>query len=245
MHIKVEKMHYFKFLATDVTADLQTSENKVIIKNVGLKHAGGFLKMAGVISRGEKVNQLALETIVSHVDIHEFFDAFDNFGLKDFTAANLQGYLSAKTEITAGMTDKAALLPHSINGTIDLNLQNANLINFSPIGGVAKLAFPFRNFKNIKLGEFNAHFDVHGEQITIYPLKFSSSVINMDVAGVYGLNKGTDIIIDVPLRNPKKDTIIEDKEKLAQKRYKGIVLHLRAKADSTGKIKVGLNKDRK
>jgi len=81
--------------------------------------------------------------------------------------------------------------------------------------------------------------------IRIYPLKLSSSAINMDVAGVYGLSKGTDLSIDVPLRNPKKDTTITDQEKLDKKRYKGIVLHLQAKADSTGKIKVGLHKDSK
>ena len=245
MHLKVAEMHYFKFVATDVHADLLTSENRVVIQNVGLKHAGGFLKLNGAVSRGEKINQLELATTVSHVDVHEFFYAFDNFGLKDFTAANLQGFLSAKTQITAGMSDKAALIPHSINGTIDLNLQNGELIDFSPVKGVAKLAFPFRDFKNIKLSEFNAHFDVHGEQITIYPLKFSSSVLNMDVAGVYGLKKGTDITLDIPLRNPKKDSTIQDQDKLLQKRYKGIVLHVRAKTDSTGKIKIGLNKDHK
>jgi hypothetical protein len=245
MHLKVAQMHYFKFLATDVHADLLTSENRVIIQNVGLKHAGGFLRLNGAVSRGEKVNQLDLATTVSHVDVHEFFDAFDNFGLKDFTASNLQGYLSAKTQITAGMSDRAALVPHSINGTVDINLQNGELIDFKPIGSVAKFAFPFRNLKNIKLSEMNAHFDVHGEQITIYPFKFSSSVLNMDVAGIYGLTKGTDITLDIPLRNPKSDTTIQDKDKLLQKRYKGIVLHVRAKTDSTGKIKIGWNKERK
>jgi hypothetical protein len=67
----------------------------------------------------------------------------------------------------------------------------------------------------------------------------------MDVAGVYGLKKGTDITLDIPLRNPKKDTTIQDKQKLEKKRYRGIVLHIRAKTDSTGKLKVGFNKDKK
>lgn len=91
----------------------------------------------------------------------------------------------------------------------------------------------------------NARFDVHGDQITIYPLKFSSSVLNMDVAGVYGLSNGTNLTMDIPLRNPKNDTTIQDQEKLLKKRYKGIVLHIRAKADSTGKIKIGWNKEGK
>jgi len=245
LHLNVAQAHYFKFLATDVHAELLTSEDHVEIKNVGLKHAGGFLRLNGSVTKGEKTNRLSLNTVISHVDVHEFFEAFNNFGLKDFTADNLKGFLSAKTQITAGLTDQATLEPNSINGTLDLNLQNGALINFNPIGTIGKFAFPFRDLKNIQVRELNARFDVHGDQITIYPLKFSSSVINMDVAGVYGLHNGTDLTLDIPLRNPKKDTTITDDEKLLKKRYKGIVLHIRAKADSTGKIKVGFNKEGK
>ncbi|HTD98434.1 MAG TPA: AsmA-like C-terminal region-containing protein [Mucilaginibacter sp.] len=245
MHLNVAQVHYLRFLATDVHADLLTSEDRIVIHNVGLKHAGGFLKMNGSVEKGETTNRLALKTVISHVDVHEFFDAFNNFGLKDFTSENLTGYLSAKTQITAEMSDQASILPGSVNGTLDLNLQNGALINFNPIGSIGKFAFPFRNLKNIRVRELNARFDVHGDLITIYPLKFSSSVLNMDVAGVYGLKKGTDLTLDIPLRNPKNDTTIQDQEKLNKKRYKGIVLHIRAKADSTGKIKVGWNKDRK
>ncbi|MGF7077707.1 hypothetical protein [Mucilaginibacter sp. UYCu711] len=59
------------------------------------------------------------------------------------------------------------------------------------------------------------------------------------------MTKGTNITIDVPLRNPMGDSTITDKAELQKKRFKGIVLHLLAKADETGKVKIGLNKNRK
>jgi len=245
MHLDIARVNYFRFLATDVHADLLTSEDAVVIKNVGLKHAGGFLKFNGAIQRGSDLNKLSLKTVISHVDVSEFFDAFNNFGLSDFSSENLKGYLSAKTQITAGITDDGHLVKNSINGTLDVNLQDGALLNFKPIYGIGKFAFPFRDLKNIRVRELNARFDVNGDMIKVYPLKLSSSAINMDVVGVYGLTRGTDLQIDVPLRNPKKDTTITDQEKLDKKRYKGIVLHLQAKADSTGKIKVGLHKDKK
>ena len=245
MHLDVAKVHYLKFLATDVHADLLTSEDAVIIKNVGLKHAGGSLKLNGTIQKGSNLNKLSLNTTISHVDVHEFFQAFNNFGMTDFTADNLKGFLSAKTQITAGLTDDGHLVKNSINGTLDVNLQQGALVNFKPIYSVGKFAFPFRDLKNIEVRELNARFGVNGDMIKIYPLKLSSSAINMDIAGVYGLTRGTDLTMDIPLRNPKKDTTITDPEKLKKKRYKGIVLHLQAKADLTGKIKIGLNKYRK
>jgi hypothetical protein len=81
---------------------------------------------------------------------------------------------------------------------------------------------------NITLSELNGDFDIMGDKITINPMEISSSVLNMDVAGVYGLTNGTDIALDVPLRNPKNDSKITDKEELQKKRFKGIVLHIRA-----------------
>jgi hypothetical protein len=245
MHLDVSNVYYNKFLATDVHADLLTSEDAVVIKNVGLKHAGGFLKMNGSMRRGQDLNKLKLNTIISHVDVNEFFKAFDNFGLSDFTADNLRGILSAKTAITAGVTDDGKLVKNSINGNLDVNLQQGQLLNFKPLYSIGKFAFPFRDLKDIRFRELNAHFDVNGDVFKVYPLKLSSNVINMDVSGIYGISKGTDLAIDVPLRNPKKDTTITDPAKLEKKRYKGVVLHLHAKADSTGKIKIGLGNDRK
>ena len=243
MHLDVTNVHYNRFLATDMHADIATSPDGVTIKNLGLKHAGGNLQLTGALKRSGGINKLALNTAVSNVNVREFFYAFDNFGLHDFTYQNLKGTLSAKTQISASLTSKGDFLPGSINGTVNINLKNGSLINFKPLLSVGKFAFPFRDLKNITIPSLDAKFDIRGEQITINPMKISSSVLNIDVAGIYGLNKGTNIALDIPLRNPKKDTTIVDKQELDKKRYKGIVLHVLAKADDAGKVKFSWNKD--
>jgi hypothetical protein len=245
IHLEAANVHYFKFLATDTHADLVTTPDGLIIKSVGLKHAGGTLNLNGYLKKGNVLNRLSLSTAVSNVDVREFFYAFDNFGLKDFTYENLKGSLSAKTEITANITNKGSLEPKSINGTVDMNLRNGALLNFKPLLGVGKLAFPFRDLKNISIPSLDATFTMHGDKIEISPMQISSSVLNVDVAGTYGLNNGTNIALDIPLRNPKNDTTITDMEKLKKKRYKGIVLHILAKSDENGKVKIGWNKNRK
>lgn len=245
IHLDAANIHYLKFLATDAHANLQTTSEGLIIKSVGLKHAGGSLEMNGYLKKGEVLNRLSLNTVVSNVNVREFFYAFDNFGLKDFTYENLKGTLSADTKITAGITNKGTLEPGSINGTATINLKNGALVNFQPLLGVAKFAFPFRNLKNITVPNLDATFTLHGDQIEIAPMQISSSVLNVDVAGTYGLKNGTNIALDVPLRNPKNDTSITDKDVLKKKRYKGIVLHILARSDETGKVKLGWNKGKK
>ena len=71
-------------------------------------------------------------------------------------------------------------------------------------------------------------------------MKISSSVLNMDVAGIYSFGKGTNIALDVPLRNPKNDKDITDKQLLEERRNRGIVIHLLANDDQKGKVKIKL-----
>ncbi|RKR83563.1 AsmA-like protein [Mucilaginibacter gracilis] len=246
MHLEVAKLHYNKFLATNVKADLLTSPNGVAIQNVGLKTAGGSLSLNGGIKKSGARNGLNLNTTVHNVNVQEFFESFNNFGMKDFTSDNLRGTLSAKTQITGIMDNNASLIGKSINGNLNISLTNAALVNFKPLVSVGKFAFPFRDLKNIRIPKLDAKFAIKGEKIEISPMQISSSVLNMDVAGTYGLNKGTNIALDIPLRNPKGDSTITDKQELQKKRFKGIVIHLLAKTDEeTGKVKISLNKHHK
>jgi hypothetical protein len=245
MHMEVAKLYYKKFLATSVRADLLTSSDGIIIKNVGVKHAGGSLQLNGRLMQGKALNSFALNTTVSNVNIHEFFYAFDNFGLTGITYENLKGFLSAKTQINGGITDQGNLVPRSVKGTVNINLKNGALLNYSPLIKVGKFAFPFRDLKNIEIANLDGRFDLRGDQIIINPMQINSSVLNADVAGIYALTRGTNISFDVPLRNPKKDEDITDKDELQKRRFRGIVLHLAAKDDGTGKVKIGWNKDHK
>jgi hypothetical protein len=245
MHMDVAKVYYKKFLATNVRADLLTSSDGIIIKNVSVKHAGGALQLNGKLLQGKSLNRFAVNTTVTNVDIREFFYAFDNFGMQSFSHENLKGFLSATTNITGGITDQGSLVPRSINGVANVSLRNGALLNYSPLIKVGKFAFPFRDLKNIEIPKLDARFDLRGDKIIINPMQLSSSVLNADIAGVYGLTSGTNIALDIPLRNPKKDEDITDKEELNKRRFKGIVLHLAAKDDENGKIKIGWNKDHK
>jgi len=87
-------------------------------------------------------------------------------------------------------------------------------------------------------------FNIDGDKINIDPMQINSSAINMNVAGVYSLSKGTNITMDIPLRNPKGDTAIIDVTQRNKKRMKGIVLHILAADGEDGKIKIKWNKNR-
>ena len=239
-NLAVNKLYYKKFLATNVKANVLMTEKGVVVKNAGLKHAGGSLVVNGGMSQSGKLNKFDIDVAVNNVDVRKFFYAFDNFGMESLKSENLRGIAYCKAKLQGKATDEGTLVPRSMYGQVSFNLKNGKLLNFDPVRNVGKFAFPFRDMNTIEFYNLDGKFDVAGEKVTIHPMQINSSVLNMDVEGVYSFGKGTQIYIDVPLRNPKKDKDITDEEELAKRRNRGIVVHLTAEDDKDGKVKVKL-----
>lgn len=244
IHLRVDKVYYKNFLATDATANFLMADNIIRVNNVSVKNAGGSLKLNGNLVQKGNVNNFTINTKIDNVNTSNFFYSFNNFGMKNFTSKNLTGFLSAQAHLTGGINSRGDIVPRSLKGVVTVNLKKGALLNFSPITSVGKFAFPFRDLKNIRFANMDMKFDIDGDKINISPMQINSSAINMDVAGVYSLSKGTSIAMDIPLRNPKNDSAIVDVTKRNKKRMKGIVLHILAADGDDGKIKIKWNKNR-
>lgn len=240
MNLDVEKLFYNKFSASKMKAQVLLSEKGMSVKNAAINHAGGSLNFNGLLTHGKNFNQFDMNVNVRNVNIEKFFYAFNNFEMQTLSSKNLKGYLFSKSSIKGSFGNDGKLVTNSINGTVNFNLKQGVLTNFEPLKSVGKFAFPFRDLDYITFSNLNGKLDIAGEKIKIYPLKISSSVLNMDVAGIYSFGKGTNIALDVPLRNPKKDKNITDKQLLEERRNQGIVIHLLASDDENGKVKIKL-----
>ena len=69
-------------------------------------------------------------------------------------------------------------------------------------------------------------------------MQINTSVIKLDIAGDYGLSSGTDLQLDVYLRDPAKDAKEVSKTAKIENRNKGVIVHLQAVDDKNGKIKI-------
>lgn len=244
LNLAVDKIYYKKFLATDATAQLYVSEQGIQIKNTRVKHANGSINVTGNLYQTGNATRFAIDAVVANANVKSLFYGFDNFGLESITYKNISGNLFSKVKLNGRISNHGVLLPSSLSGLIAFNLKNGALLDFQPLINVGKFAFPLRDLNNITFSDLGGALDVRGEKINIRPMKISSSVLNLDVAGIYAMNKGTNITMDVPLRNPKKD-LGSSREEQLKNRMSGIVLHLVAVDGEDGKIKIKLNRNRK
>lgn len=242
IRLTVDKAIYDKFVAKNLDADISLRGEGIFFNKISVVQAGGLLSLNGNIIQEPSSNSFKINSKISHVSVKDFFYSFDNFGQKTITNKNLKGYLSSLVNISGKISHTGKILPRSINGKVVFNLNNAALVNFDPMVKVGKFAFANRNLSNVEIKNLDGTLNIRGDKVEISPMQINSSAMNFNIKGVYALGSGTDIAMDIPLRNPKGDENLTKSEK-REARMRGIVLHLKAVDDEKGGIKIRWNKD--
>lgn len=238
--VKIDRLRYRQFDALAIHADVRMDRDIINLHDVRVQHAGGSIKMEAVLQQQSNRSDIAVKATIEQVDVARFFYEMENFGLKTLTDSNIRGVLSADADVALSVSDTGSILPHSMKGRISFNIQDGALLHFEPLEKVGKIIFRRRDLSNITFRDIRNTLDLQGSRIYINPMRIESSVLVMQVEGIYGLERGTDILIDVPLRNPKKDELILDDSIRAERSMKGIVLHLNAVDGEDGKVKIRL-----
>lgn len=243
LQLNVNKAIYNKFVARNLSANVSLLGDGIYFNEIKVSHAGGTLNLNGNLKQVGAINKFSIRSVISKVSVKDFFYAFDNFGQNSITNQNLKGYLSAKVNASGSITNKGYIVSRAMYGQVIFNLRNAALVNFEPLQKVQKLAFANRDFSNIAIDNLDGTLTLNGDKIEISPMQVNSSVLNFNMKGIYSLGDGTNIAMDIPLRNPKKDEDITNKREKEIARMKGIVLHIKAIDDGKGGVKVRWNSD--
>lgn len=243
MAVNLNKVQYRKFTAQNVKANVQLTKESIRLNNVALRAAGGSMQLNGTVTQtGNGNDKFTVDARIQQVQVDQLFHAFENFGQDGVEGKNLKGIFSATARLSGGMKEDASIRPHSMFGTIKFDLKKGALVNFEPLERIGKFVFRKRDMSNITFENISNTLDIKGNKVVIYPMVISSSVVNIELEGVYGLPKGTDIKMKIPLRNPKGDDLITDITELQKRRKRGIVVNLHAVDGEDGKVKLKLGK---
>lgn len=235
---RVDRMMYKSFDAQDVIAQLSLNQQNIQFQKVQIRNGGGALNISGFINQAAPNNPFRVKALVSNADVSKLFSSFDNFGQTAISTENLAGSINVDADISGNVTDAGAILKNSFNGSVSFNLKDGQIRHFQPFEKVGKVVFKKRNLADVTVKDLQGRLDISGSKIMIRPMKIQTSALNMNVQGVYGLAGGTDISIEVPLRNPEKEGANTPLGMLLRT-GKGIVLHLRAQDPTGDGVKIG------
>src|SRR5690606_15048489 len=91
----------------------------------------------------------------------------------------------------------------TLNGQVKFNLTQGELNNFEPFLQLQKFIFRNRELQHITFQDISDTFDIANGLVTIHPMEIISSAIYLKMQGQYAFDKGTDLLLEVPLRNPQ------------------------------------------
>lgn len=236
LHMKVDKIEMDAFTANTMVADIDLLSNKIVVNKMKVNHAGGFIDLNGYVHQSATNNPFAIKGKIKNVDLDLFLLAFDNFGMQAVTNENIRGKFTSDIDLMGKFTDQGVLLKRSIKGNVDFVLSDAAFINFYPFTEIKKYVFKRRNLDSISFFDIKNNFLVEDGKVIIFPMEIRNNAMNVFIKGIYAFEEGTDLSIEIPLANPKKDNkrVLEGK---ASKR-RGLKVYLRAKDDEDGNVKI-------
>jgi hypothetical protein len=237
LSLNAKQLIYKKFYADNLVASLEMDDNAINLKDIKLQHGGGRIMMKGLLRNAPASNPFSYKAQLKNINVSKIFAAFNNFGLKSLTDKNIGGTLTADVTMQGGLTTKAQIIPDELKGFVKFNLQNGQLVDFEPVQKIQQTIFKTRNFSDIQFADLHDLLEINGKNITINRMEIRSTVLSMFVEGVYNMQTGPDLSIQVPLSNLKKnkDSVLVNKGISSKP---GISARLRAQRGEDGKIKI-------
>lgn len=239
MNVAVDKLVYKDFEATKVSGRLALDSAGFRLQDAKLNQANGTVAANVMVRQEKKLNRYEVNAKVKGVGVRPFFKAFGNFGQDAVTYDEIDGIFSADVRATGYLDGDGKPVKRSINGEAAFSLSDGSLVNFGPMKVIGALLFRKRQMDSITFREVSSTLTIKEGKIFVPPLHIESNAITLMVQGVYATSgAGTNLEIDVPLRNPNKDSMITNEALRHARHMKGVVLHLRATKEDEGDLKI-------
>jgi hypothetical protein len=242
VNLKAGHLIYKKFDATNAIANVSMLQDRYLINNVSMDHAGGRMELSGsLIGEAANRHQAKVNVAVQNADVSKTLAAFNNFGQDGITAQSLAGKLSAKIDANLAIDDEGKAYPGSVAGIVDFSLKNGALINYEPVKKMQIFLFKNRDFDNIRFAELKNRFEIKNQEVKINRMEIQSSVMSMFVEGIFSTRGTTDISIQVPLSNIHKPDAHVKPENIGTDKKAGRSIYLRGRPGPDGNIKFKLD----
>lgn len=236
LFLDIDKVHMDAFVATNIAAKMEMLSDKIVLNNLRLQHAGGHIQLNGLVAQNQPNNPFEISGRIHKVELEDFLYAFGNFGMTAITGENVKGKFSSDIDIKGNFTDGGDLLKRSIRGNVNFVLSDAAFVNFFPFTEIKKYGLRNRGLDSIVFWDIKNNLFIEDGKVIIFPMEIRNNALNIFVKGIYAFDRGTDLSIEIPLANPKKDNanVVQGRKS----KRKGLKVYLRAQDAGDGSVRI-------
>jgi len=246
LNLDAADISYENFTGAHARADVVFRDDEIRLTRMTVQQSSGDLDMTATLKRRPgNANPLTLESHLRGVDISRLFTSFDNFGQTAIMGRNLRGRVNADVDLAGLLTNKAAIVPNSLKGTVNFSITNGELVDFEPMEKINETVMKKRDLSQIQFAELQNQLDIDSTTVTLHRMEIRSTAFTLYAEGTYDTKTGTDMELQIPLSNLKKRNVDAPLESKGNDSKGGLSVHLRAKTGADGKLKVSWDPFRK
>jgi hypothetical protein len=240
LQLEAADISYQHFSGAHARADLVFDGGEIRLNHMTVEQGSGSLDLKATLTRRPEgdANPLALESHLENVDLPKIFASFDNFGQQALISRNLKGRLNADIRMTGELTNKAAIVPNSLNGSVNFSVMDGQLVDFEPMEKIHETVLKKRDLSEIRFAGLQNRLDIDSTTVTLHRMEIRSTAFTIFAEGTYDLKKGADMSLQIPLSNLKKRDQEIAPESRGNSSSAGLSLRLRAKTGDDGKLKI-------
>ena len=213
------------FQLDEIKGMISLQPDSVHLHNLTMDFAKGNIFLDGVLSGVVLHNPIVeLNLKVEETDKYEMMQDFEGFGLTNFGAQNLKGLASADVQFKADIDSKYSILPESMQGDVQLQLYEGELIKVKALEDLSGFLFRDRNLDHIQFDTLDALVRIRGNDMYLEKTQLHSSSFDFEVEGIYNLNSfdSTQVLLTIPFSNLYRRHISLEALRNGDSRRKGL-----------------------
>ena len=204
------------------------------LNKMSLAHSEGQSNIHGYINEANAhYSDFHLYSKLQKASISALLYSCSNFGQKTFTSDNTQGIISMENDLQGQFDEKGHLMRTTLLGSCRFTIERGCLNQFTPLERMGRILFKKKRLSKVQFGQIKNNLSIKGEAISIPPMFIKTDLISMQVQGIFHLNKGTDLQIEIPLFKEDAQQLNDHSGADFRSNYR---LHVAAKEDQEGKM---------
>lgn len=214
LETKVDELVFRNFTATGISGSFELNKSGLRVNPMRFKSCDGNANIELAVTPSKGGFRVAAAGVMSAIDIRKLFFAFEEFGQEVVTSANLRGTCAVDAVFTASMSEKLQLDPKSIVSSIDLTIENGELIALQSLADIAaymrenKLISPFievdrleEKMRHIRFATLENRIEIKDERIYLPMMDVKSSAIDIKASGSHWFDDRIDYSVGLYLRD--------------------------------------------
>lgn len=192
---EIKKLSYSKFLAENISGQIDIKNQKAMISDITLKTMDGEAQIEIIANNIGDNLIIDLSSKINGVNIKQLFKSFNNFGQSIIIDEQIKGLGYANINLSGKWNNRLESDLKSIKASGNISIEKGELINFKPLMSLSKY-LKIEDLMHIRFSTLESKIEIKELTINFPKTAIKNSVLNLELEGTHNF----DNIIDYHIR---------------------------------------------